>query len=376
MGGFWDFLLLYWVYKAALKIFSDMKGAKYMNLSENIRKIRKEKSLTQEQLAEAMGVSAASVSKWETGQAAPELGVLSELADFFETSVDALIGHKISPCRMEEIISEANNFVSEGQYGKASEAAEKLVRRYPNSYEAVESASNVFQNIAVLTMEKSYTERAVELTKRLFSLLEDGDVIKRFELLKKLANQYELMENWDMAQKYYKESNVGGVNNRALSRCLANAGKNEEALAAVSDVFYSSLFDMITDTLLLEQLWEKLGYPEKAKAAMGWSAAALDAMECDSYSLLEATINAELAIFEGKQGEYDSADYHVRKAIQLIKNEPVPPEKTSFLKGDCLKPVLHLHNSPDLNGIDLVLYLLDGDETGRLLSVAREEAQK
>lgn len=227
MGGFWDFLLLYWVYKAALKIFSDMKGAKYMNLSENIRKTRKEKSLTQEQLAEAMGVSAASVSKWETGQAAPELGVLSELADFFETSVDALIGHKISPCRMEEIISEANNFVSEGQYGKASEAAEKLVRRYPNSYEAVENASNVFQNIAVLTMEKSYTERAVELTKRLFSLLEDGDVIKRFELLKKLANQYELMENWDMAQKYYKESNVGGANNRALSRCLANAGKNE-----------------------------------------------------------------------------------------------------------------------------------------------------
>lgn len=376
MGGFWDFLLLYWVYKAALKIFSDMKGAKYMNLSENIRKTRKEKSLTQEQLAEAMGVSAASVSKWETGQAAPELGVLSELADFFETSVDALIGHKISPCRMEEIISEANNFVSEGQYGKASEAAEKLVRRYPNSYEAVESASNVFQNIAVLTMEKSYTERAVELTKRLFSLLEDGDVIKRFELLKKLANQYELMENWDMAQKCYKESNVGGVNNRALSRCLANAGKNEEALAAVSDVFYSSLFDMITDTLLLEQLWEKLGYPEKAKAAMGWSAAALDAVECDSYSLLEATINAELAIFEVKQGEYDSSDYHVRKAIQLIKNEPIPPKRTSFLKGDCLKPVLYLHNSPDLNGIDLVLDLLDGDETGRLLSVAREEAQK
>ncbi|MGN0629473.1 MAG: helix-turn-helix domain-containing protein [Oscillospiraceae bacterium] len=347
-----------------------------MNLSENIRKTRKEKSLTQEQLAEAMGVSAASVSKWETGQAAPELSVLSELADFFEMSVDTLIGHEISPCRMEEIITGANNFVSDGQYGKASDTAEKLVRRYPNSYKAVENASNVFQNIAVLTMDSSYTERAVELTKRLFSLLDDGDVIKRFELLKKLANQYELMENWDMAQKYYKESNVGGANNRALSRCLANAGKNEEALAAVSDVFYSSLFDMITDTLLLEQLWEKLGQPEKAKAAMSWSAAVLDAVECDSYSLLNAAINAKLAVFEEKQGERDSADLHVRKAVKLIKNEHVPPKETSFLKGDCLKPELRFSKSPDLSGIDLLLDLLNDDETGRLSSVAREEAQK
>ena len=38
-----------------------------MPLSENIRMIRREKNLTQERLAEALGVSTASVSKWETG---------------------------------------------------------------------------------------------------------------------------------------------------------------------------------------------------------------------------------------------------------------------------------------------------------------------
>ncbi|MBP3579537.1 MAG: helix-turn-helix transcriptional regulator, partial [Lachnospiraceae bacterium] len=46
-------------------------------LEENIRVMRREKGLTQEQLAEVMGVSTASVSKWETGVAVPELGMLA-----------------------------------------------------------------------------------------------------------------------------------------------------------------------------------------------------------------------------------------------------------------------------------------------------------
>ena len=54
-----------------------------MELGNNIYNLRKQRGLKQEQLAEAMGVSVAAVSKWENGQSAPELTVLMELADFF-----------------------------------------------------------------------------------------------------------------------------------------------------------------------------------------------------------------------------------------------------------------------------------------------------
>ena len=59
-----------------------------LNLSETIRRFRKERGLTQEQLAEALDVSVGAVSKWELGSAAPDLSRLVELAEFFETSVD------------------------------------------------------------------------------------------------------------------------------------------------------------------------------------------------------------------------------------------------------------------------------------------------
>ena len=65
-------------------------------LSEHIRSLRKARDLTQEQLAEALGVTAGAVYKWESRLSLPELPMLVQLADFFDTSVDALIGYTIT----------------------------------------------------------------------------------------------------------------------------------------------------------------------------------------------------------------------------------------------------------------------------------------
>lgn len=56
-----------------------------------LRELRKEKELTQEQLAERFGVSSRSVSRWENGNTMPELGILVELADFFEVDIKEVI---------------------------------------------------------------------------------------------------------------------------------------------------------------------------------------------------------------------------------------------------------------------------------------------
>ena len=66
-----------------------------LSLSKNISKLRKEHSMTQEQLAEALGVTFASVSKWERGVATPELNLIAEMADLFGVSLDALVGFEV-----------------------------------------------------------------------------------------------------------------------------------------------------------------------------------------------------------------------------------------------------------------------------------------
>lgn len=63
-----------------------------MNISigENIKILRKNMSIGQEILANAVGVSVQAVSKWETGQSLPDVGIIPDIANFFKVSIDSL----------------------------------------------------------------------------------------------------------------------------------------------------------------------------------------------------------------------------------------------------------------------------------------------
>lgn len=58
---------------------------------ENLKRIRAEKAITQEQLAERLGITAQAVSKWECAQSCPDTEILVALADVLEVSLDALL---------------------------------------------------------------------------------------------------------------------------------------------------------------------------------------------------------------------------------------------------------------------------------------------
>ena len=56
-----------------------------------LRELRKEKNLTQEQLAEVLNVSGRTVSRWETGSNMPDISLLVELADFYDVSIPEIM---------------------------------------------------------------------------------------------------------------------------------------------------------------------------------------------------------------------------------------------------------------------------------------------
>lgn len=64
-------------------------------LSENLKRIRKDNNLSQEQLAEKLGVSRQSVSKWENGEAYPEMDKVLQLCKMFNLNIDELLNQDI-----------------------------------------------------------------------------------------------------------------------------------------------------------------------------------------------------------------------------------------------------------------------------------------
>ena len=66
-----------------------------MNLKDNLKKIRKEYNLSQEELADKLGVSRQSVSKWESGGAYPEMDKVLQICKIFNLNIDELLNQDI-----------------------------------------------------------------------------------------------------------------------------------------------------------------------------------------------------------------------------------------------------------------------------------------
>jgi len=91
-----------------------------IKIAENLQMLRKEKGLTQEQLAEIFGVTNQSISKWELGLSCPDITMLPKIAEFYSVTIDELIGY-------EPITSINNIYIELHSYLKSIEDDGELI---------------------------------------------------------------------------------------------------------------------------------------------------------------------------------------------------------------------------------------------------------
>lgn len=103
-----------------------------MNIGIQIYTLRKEKKITQAQLAEKLGVSEQAVSKWENNQCAPDVSLFPIIADFFAVSIDRLFGYHMSSYadEVEAIMKAADD--SMNTYREIEIISEGL-KKFPNN---------------------------------------------------------------------------------------------------------------------------------------------------------------------------------------------------------------------------------------------------
>ncbi len=130
-------------------------------LSENLKKYRVLKNLTQDDVAEYLGITAQSVSKWERGECYPDITFLPALANIFETSIDLLIG-------MDNIRAEKTRYnihktafasMRSGDYDSAEKIYRDSLLIYPNK-------PGMILGLAGVLALRGKSEEAVELMER------------------------------------------------------------------------------------------------------------------------------------------------------------------------------------------------------------------
>ena len=78
-----------------------------------LKTLRKEKNLTQEQLAEHLGISSRTVSRWETGSNMPDISLLTEIAEFYDVSIPELIHGERKSEKMNEEVKDVVNSMAD-----------------------------------------------------------------------------------------------------------------------------------------------------------------------------------------------------------------------------------------------------------------------
>ena len=206
-----------------------------LNVSTIIAHHRREKAMTQEQLASYMGVSKASVSKWETGQSYPDITFLPQLATLFNISIDQLMGY--SPQMTKEEIR-------------------KLYQQFSKAF-AKEPLEDVLERLHE-TERKYYS--CFPLLYQLAALL-----VNHFMLTENRERQLEILAEAEaMCGRVASESKDPRLSREAVSlqaMCLLISQQPEKVLELLGE----DLRPMVSDETGLAQAYLMLGNADEAR---------------------------------------------------------------------------------------------------------------
>lgn len=104
---------------------------------ENLKNLRKSRELTQEALADFLGMSFQAISKWERGETYPDITMLPTIASFFGVTVDSLLGTDMieKEKQINEYCDKYSRLVSDGKVEDARDMLKTAITEFPGNYD-------------------------------------------------------------------------------------------------------------------------------------------------------------------------------------------------------------------------------------------------
>lgn len=140
-----------------------------MKIGEVIRKYRREKQMTQEEMACALGVTAPAVNKWEKGNSVPDVLLLAPIARLLGISTDTLLSYQeeLSEKELNDILLSLSEQIKQGNYEKAFLLGKEKVEAFPNCERLALSVAQLFDGYQ-LFLDKDIAEKYAEKAQKLY----------------------------------------------------------------------------------------------------------------------------------------------------------------------------------------------------------------
>jgi Predicted transcriptional regulators len=154
-----------------------------IDIAGNFKRLRRERNLTQEELAGFLGISFQAISKWERGDGYPDITFLPVIANFFDVTLDELLG--MNEIRSEEHLNEIHaQWKENNANGKNAEnilLMREALRIYPNQYLLmVQLVTSLEKCEAPAEAQSKNRAEAIEISERIVEYCPDAEIRNAF----------------------------------------------------------------------------------------------------------------------------------------------------------------------------------------------------
>ena len=302
-----------------------------LSLSENIRLFRKQRKMTQEKFAEALGVTVGAVYKWESGQSQPELNMLVEMADFFDTSVDVLLGYRIKDNRLDSALERINSYCQTLDPTAITEA-EKILGKYPHSFRAVYGCAEVYLAYGASNHDPKQLRRALDLLGQAKVLLPQNDDprISETTICGNMSIAWFLLGEKEKSIDLLRKSNAGGIFSSDIGALLSIFGDApEEAAPLLSEALQSGMSCLITAIVGYIFLFRSRNDWDSSIDILSWGIDLVAGLKTESKPDILEKMHAEmlvlLAYAQAKNGMQEESNKSLDKARTMaIRFDSMP----------------------------------------------------
>ena len=225
-----------------------------LNIANNIARLRHDKKITQEQLAEFIGVTKASVSKWETRQSMPDILLLPQLAVFFNVTIDFLLGYEpqISKEQIQKIYQElALGFATE-PFENIMEKSQGLVKKYYSCYPFLLQICILWLNhykMAEEDMQKDICLRIDKLCQHIKENCKDMRIHGNAVVIQTLVYFQigRIQEVVDELEVFSDSNRLGNQSSVLLAQAYAMLGEQEKAEGYVQSSMYDNIMNLLAN---------------------------------------------------------------------------------------------------------------------------------
>lgn len=297
-------------------------------LAENIRKYRKERQMTQEDLAEKLNLTVGTISKWERGSSEPELSYLMQLAQIFHVSVDALLDFSIKNNNADILVEKIHKLMNAREFERVKEECEAALLIYPNHFQVVTQVAHAYNMIGTVTKEKEALRRAIKYFTHSIDLFSQNTDPQNSitKIQNDIAGCHLALEETQKGIDLMKKNNVCGINDARIAiNLIVVLKQDEEGLEYTQKAFINSMSNMINvlPAMMIYCVNEKkfregLRTVERANTYLN-----LLKQNREDVAFVDKYVAGTMllsAIFHDSLGDWDEAKSDVLKAIEIASS--------------------------------------------------------